>query len=103
MAVRTVVSYDTQTGITATGDSFIADPTKQVNVACILTAGTPATGARVQITLDEADKITAGTATWINSNLGNRVATGSENVIKPITGVRLVATDGTWTFSVRQA
>jgi len=103
MATKTVINFDQQTGITATGDNFVVLPGKDVNVACVLTSGSPSTGARVQVTLDEPEKITAGTAQWVNSPLGARTVTGGENVIKPVTGVRLSVTDGTWTFQVRQA
>lgn len=103
MATKTVVNFDQQTGITATGDNFVVQPDRDVNVVCVLTSGSPATGARVQVTLDEHDKISAGTAQWVNSPLGARTASGGENVIRPVTGVRLSVTDGTWTFQVRQA
>jgi hypothetical protein len=103
MTIHTVVNFDQQAGITATGESFVVQPDKDVNVACILTSGSPATGARVQVTLDEHDKIIAGTAQWLNSPLGARTVSGGENVIRPVTGVRLSVTDGTWTFQVRQA
>ncbi len=103
MANRTVIYFDQQTGLTSTGDSFMVQPGKNVNVACALTSGSPTTGARVQVTLDEHDKINAGTAIWVNSPLGARTVSGGESVISPVTGVRLSVTDGTWTFQVRQA
>lgn len=102
MAVRNIVNYDSQTGVTATSDSFVLVGSKDTNVACILTAGTPVTGARVQVTLDDADKVVAGTAQWVNSPLGNRTSSGIENVMHPVTAVRVSVTDGTWTVQVRQ-
>lgn len=103
MATRSVINFDEQSDITATSDAFIVKPQQEVSVVCALTAGSPATGARVQLTLDEPEKITAGTATWVNSPLGARTTTGAEKLLRPVTGVRLSATDGTWTFQVRQA
>lgn len=103
MTIHHVVKFDQQAGITGTGESFLIDPEKDVNVACLLTSGSPTTGARVQVTLDEGEKIVAGTAQWVNSPLGNRTISGGENLLKPVTGVRLSVTDGTWTLQVRQA
>lgn len=103
MPSRIVSNFDQQTNITATGDEFIVNPLREVTVVAQLTAGTPATGARVQVTLDDPEKITAGTAVWVNSVLGNRTATGAEKIFRPVTGVRLSVTDGTWAFQVRQA
>lgn len=103
MAVRHVLSFDEQAAITATGDSFMVNPLQEVSVVAQLTAGTPTTGCRVQMTLDEVDKILAGTATWVDSPMGNRTGTGAEKVLRPVTGVRLKVTDGTWSFLVRQA
>lgn len=102
MAVRTLVNFDSQAGITGTSDSFIISPARDANVAYILTSGTPTTGARVQITLDDSDKIASGTANWVNSPLGAKLVSSGENVLRPVTGVRLSVTDGTWTFNVRQ-
>ena len=102
MATRTVVTFDEQSGITVASDDFIVAPTKEVTVVAKLTAGTPATGCKVQVTLDEVEKIYAGTATWVNSPLGNKLASGAEKVLRPVTGVRLSVTDGTWAFQVRQ-
>ena len=103
MSLRNVIAFDEQTGLTTTSANFIVNPLREVSVVCALTAGSPATGACVQVTLDEVDKIEADTATWVNSPLGNRVTSGAENILRPITGVRLSVTDGTWSFQVRQA
>lgn len=102
MATRTVVTFDEQTGITAQSDDFITSTGKEVSVIARLISGTPVTGARVQVTLDEIEKINAGTATWVNSPLGAKLASGAEKVLRPVTGVRLSVTDGTWGFQVRQ-
>ncbi len=103
MAIRSVVTFEEQTGITGNSDDFIVSADCEVSVVAQLTAGSPVTGCRLQITLDDVQKITAGTATWINSPLGYRTATGAEKLMRPVTGVRLVATDGTWTLQVRQS
>ncbi len=103
MAVRTLIMYDEQSGITATSDEFILAPTREVAVTASLTSGSPTTGARVQITLDDAERIAAGTATWVNSPLGSRTSTGAEKLMRPVSGVRLSVTDGTWKLQVRQA
>jgi hypothetical protein len=102
MATRTVVLYDEQASITSTSDDFIINPTKDVTVVAKLTAGTPVTGCRFMVTIDDVERIAAGTATWVNSPIGNHLATSSERLMRPLTGVRLSSTDGTWTFQVRQ-
>ena len=103
MANRTIVAFEEQTGITTQSDNFIVETDKDVTALCALTAGTPTTGIRLQITVDQPEKIMAGTALWINSPQGNRTSSGAEKVQRPITGIRAVATDGTWTLQVRQA
>lgn len=103
MATRHIVHFDSQTGITSTSDPFVIDPLKEASAAMVLTSGTPVTGAQLQVTLDDADKIIAGTAQWIGSPLGLRTSTGAEKVLRPVTGLRLAVTDGTWTLQVRQA
>lgn len=102
MATRNVVAFEEQTGITTQSDDCLINPGKEVTVAAHLTAGTPATGAVLQITLDDSEKIKAGTALWVNSPLGNRITSGAEKLLRPVTGVRLKVTDGTWTLHVRQ-
>lgn len=103
MPARTVFNLEEQTGITTFSDEFIVNPNREVAAVLRLTAGTPVTGARLQITLDDAERIAAGTATWVNSPLGSRTSTGAEKVLRPVSGVRLAATDGTWALQVRQA
>ena len=103
MPTRYVVQFETQTGVTGTSDPFVVDPAREVSAAMVLTAGTPATGCQLQVTLDDADKIAAGTAVWVGSPLGFRVTHGAEKVLRPVTGLRLAVTDGTWTLQVRQA
>ncbi len=103
MATRIVTKFEEQTGITVLSDEFIVEPTFEVSVVVKLISGTPATGARVQVTLDETDKIKAGTATWVSSSLGNRLTSSAEKVFRPITGIRLSVTDGTWGLQVRQS
>lgn len=100
---RVVVNFDEITAITATSDSFILNPMREVTVIAKLESGTPVTGARVQMTLDDPEKINAGTATWVNSPLGQRTASGAEKIFRPVTGLRLSVTDGTWALQVRQA
>lgn len=102
MATRIVVSFDEQNGISTVSDDFIVNPAKEVTAVAKLVSGSPTTGARVQVTVDEIEKITAGTATWVNSPMGPHTATGAEKLTRPITGVRLSATDGTWAIQVRQ-
>ncbi len=103
MPARTVATFEEQTNITTTSDEFIVNPQREVSATARLTAGTPTTGARMQVTLDDPEKIVAGTAAWVNSPLGARTATGAEKIMRPVTGVRLSVTDGTWTLQVRQA
>ncbi|RYG61599.1 MAG: hypothetical protein EON60_02975 [Alphaproteobacteria bacterium] len=103
MATRNVTQFEEQNSITAQSDDFAVNPAREISVVARLISGSPATGARVQVTLDELEKIIAGTATWVNSPLGNRTASGAEKILRPVTGVRLVVTDGTWGLQVRQA
>lgn len=102
MATRTVVTFEEQNSISTQSDDFVLNPGKEVTVVARLISGTPTTGARVQVTLDELEKINAGTATWVNSPLGTRTVSGAEKVLRPVTGVRLSVTDGVWGFQVRQ-
>ncbi len=102
MAIRNVVTFEEQTTITTQSDDCLVQPSKEVTAAALLTAGTPATGAVMQITLDDIEKIKAGTALWVNSPLGSRITSGAEKLLRPVTGVRLKVTDGTWTLQVRQ-
>jgi hypothetical protein len=103
MPARTVVNLEEQTGITTFSDEFIVNPGREVAAVVRLVSGVPATGARLQITLDDAERIAAGTATWVNSPLGSRTATGAEMVLRPVSGIRLAVTDGTGALQVRQA
>ncbi len=102
MPARTVITFEEQNSITTLSDEFIVNPSREVSVVARLISGTPTTGARVQVTLDEVEKITAGTAIWVNSPLGNRIVSGAEKVFRPVTGIRLSVTDGTWGLQVRQ-
>jgi uncharacterized protein YlxW (UPF0749 family) len=103
MPARIVTNYEEQANVTTTSDEFVVNPSREVSAVARLTAGTPVTGARIQITLDDPERINAGTATWVNSALGARTVTGAEKIFRPVTGVRLSVTDGTWTLQVRQA
>jgi hypothetical protein len=102
MAIRNVITFEEHTSITTQSDDCLINPSKEVTAAALLTAGTPTTGAMLQITLDDIEKIKAGTALWVNSPLGNRITSGAEKLLRPVTGVRLKVTDGTWTLQVRQ-
>lgn len=102
MSTREVVHFDAQSAITTTSDAFLVEETKPVNAVMQLTAGTPATGAKLQFSIDDVAAIEAGTAVWADSPLGFHLVTSSENILPPVTAVRLVATDGTWTLQVRQ-
>ena len=102
MATRTVVTFEEQNGITTQSDDFVVNPAREVSVVARLISGSPVTGARIQVTLDEVEKIIAGTATWVNSPLGARLSSGAEKILRPVTGVRLSAVDGTWGLQVRQ-
>ncbi len=102
MAFKTVAVFDAQTAITTQSDDFILRAEKEVTAAAHLTSGSPVTGAILQITLDEDEKIKAGTALWVNSPMGNRITSGAEKLLRPVTGVRLKVTDGTWALHIRQ-
>jgi len=102
MAIRNVVTFEEQTGITTQSDDCLINPAKEVTVSAHLTGGTPSTGAMLQITLDDIEKIKSGTALWFNSPMGSRIASGAEKLMRPVTGVRLKVTDGTWSLHVRQ-
>jgi hypothetical protein len=57
----------------------------------------------VQVTLDDIENVLGGSAIWINSPLGAHTASAAEKIMRPVTAVRLSATDGTWQFQVRQS
>ncbi|HEX2859053.1 MAG TPA: hypothetical protein VHP58_02500 [Alphaproteobacteria bacterium] len=103
MTARTVVSFEEQTGITSTSDSFLVNPNREVSVVCNLTSGSPATGAKVQITLDDIEKVLADTAIWVTSPQGYHTTSAGEKIYRPVTAVRLSVTDGTWQLQVRQS
>lgn len=102
MAVRTLVNFDEQSSVTTNSDDFIVGTAKDVSVVARLVSGTPTTGARFMITLDEIEKINAGTATWIASPLGYHNVSSAERLLRPVTGVRLNVSDGTWAIQIRQ-
>jgi hypothetical protein len=103
MPTRKVAAFEEQTGITTQSDDFIVNPERDITAVLALTAGTPTTGARLQVTIDTLDKIQAGTALWVTSPQGNHTANAAEKIERPVNAVRLVATDGTWTLQVRHA
>ncbi len=103
MTVRKVIQTEEQNNVTGTSDAFLlSDDAKHINVACVLTSGTPVTGACVEVTLDNEEKITAGTNTWIKTDIGNHTANEIEHLFSPISAVRLNVTDGIWDFMVSQ-
>lgn len=103
MAIRNVIQRAEQTNITTTSDAFLlSDWQENITVACILTDGTPTTGAHVEGTISTPAEIEAGTAHWVKSAMGNHTANGMEYLSAPMTAVRLNVTDGTWTFTVHQ-
>ena len=103
MTYKTVQLFDEQTGITTTSDSFILDCRSDISISASLTSGTPVTGAKIQFTIDTAEKIKSDTAMWIDSPSGNHLLSFAESSLGHASGVRLIATDGTWTLQVRQA
>lgn len=98
------LTQSAQTGLTATSDPVIVEPSAKITIYANLTSGSPTTGAKLQFTGDTEELIVAGTATWIDADRGNSRASFSDNEPAPsnITGVRLVVTDGTWRFVVHQ-
>jgi len=102
MTTRHVVHFDAQENITATSDAFMVEDGKPLNAVMKLSAGTPATGAKLQFSIDDDAALEDGSAVWVDSPLGYHLATASENVLPPVTAVRLAAVDGTWTLQVRQ-
>lgn len=104
MAVVELKQYYEQTGVTSSNlsDSVKVEPDAPVSIVCNLTSGSPATGVIVQYTASPYDDIDAGTARWINSPLGSRIASGGETILPPFTGLKVVVTDGTWAIQYRQ-
>lgn len=92
------------TGLTATSNDIIVEPSAKLTVFAALTSGSPATGAKIQFTMDTKEVIAAGTAVWIDSDRGNTKVSFADTEPAPsnITGVRLNVTDGTWRLVVRQ-
>lgn len=91
-----------QTGITATGGFILLGTDDAVTFTAHLTAGAPVTGAKVQFTNDSKALIEAGTALWVDEIQGNSVVSYSGRGVGALTAIRLVATDGTWTFIVTE-
>lgn len=104
MPSRDVRKVTSQTGITSSAlcDEFIL-PYNTESVLCIadLTSGSPATGAKLQFSVGTKEELAAGTATFYDdATLGNQLADFSLSTDKPVRAVRLLVTDGTWTFRV---
>lgn len=103
MAIVPVLVHKSQIGVTATSDEFVLDGLRNVSVTAILTAGSPATGAVLEYTNSEKGLIDNGTALWLESERGNSIVSFAESSFIPVGGVRVKATDGTWTIDVRLA
>lgn len=110
MTIKTPASYSTQTGIgsgTSAADRTIElRPWLPLSAMLVLTAGSPTTGALVQVTNSPYDDIEAGTANWVaptgTSNVTVSTLLSSFGNSCQLTGIRAVATDGTWTLAIRQ-
>ena len=104
MAIVPVLVHKSQTGVTATSDEFVLDGLRNVSVTAILTsAGSPPTGAVLEYTNSEKGLIDNGSALWLESERGNSITSFAESSFIPVGGVRVKATDGTWTIDVRLA
>lgn len=112
MAIKESGVFVTQTSITsatAAADATIKlRPDRAANILMDLTAGSPTTGARIEVTISPPDQIDAGTATWVVPNgvgysLTDTMLTSTTPNGCLLTGVRLSVSDGTWTLGVRQA
>lgn len=105
MAIKTLTIQDQQPSVTGTSDVFIVPRNSKLMLGAVLTAGTPSTGAKVQFTLDDEGAVKNDTADWFDSEQGNSVTDFSYSEPAPcvFTAVRLVATDGTWTFKLAEA
>ena len=91
-----------QTGIVATGGFILLGTDDAVTFTAHLTAGTPVIGAKVQFTNDDKALVEAGTALWVDEVQGNSLQTYAGRGVGALTAIRLVATDGTWTFIVTE-
>lgn len=97
MTTKQVHIYEEQTGVTNQSDDFLVNPTAQISVVALETAGG---AASIQTTIDPHAVIEAGNATWVTSPGGVRSDTFMESSTGPITGVRLSADSGAWTLKV---
>lgn len=106
MAIKEAGNYVQQTGITTTSDAIKLRAEKAATFQMVLTSGSPSTGAHIEVTNDTEANIDAATATWFTPTGHGDRTTGTvlktEGNASMLTGARLVATDGTWTLSVRQ-
>lgn len=94
------------TGLTAgTSAAIEINPYWPASICYGLTAGTPATGAKLQVTNSDPSEL-ATIAVWVDYD----TAKTTSQIVQTLagngcqfTGARLVVTDGTWTLQVRQA
>lgn len=82
-------------------------PDASASILLALQAGTPATGALLQVTNSPYENIDAGTAVWVTPDNVTTTRTnfiwrsaGSES--SQLTGLRVTITDGTWSVQLRQ-
>ncbi|MFZ2620341.1 MAG: hypothetical protein WAX89_05650 [Alphaproteobacteria bacterium] len=94
---KRVEIFDEQTGVTGTSLAMLVKPEATVTA---MASGTGS--ATLQVTIDPHNTIIAGSATWVNAANGAQIASFAETGFGAITGMRLVATSGTWALKVRQ-
>lgn len=105
MAIKEPGLYQEQTGVTATSDAIILRPEAAMTALMALTAGSPATGCKVQVTNSPVALVRAATALWVDHDGNKLVSTAYASAASEgckLTGIRVVATDGTWALQVRQ-
>lgn len=112
MPIKPAGKRSVQTGILSSTDAadrtIMLRPNKGVSFMLDLTAGSPATGAKLEVTTDTHAAIAAGTATWTtvtgsSNTLVDQTLTSTGPSGCQLTGVRALVTDGTWSLKVVQA
>ena len=103
MTIKTLENgYASQTGIVAgTSNEFILDGTNSTSILVTNTAAA-SIGAVIEFSISSLKDLAKGNGIWYTSKKGNLTESFDEASSTVITGVRLVASDGTWTLEVRQ-
>jgi hypothetical protein len=81
----------------------LVNPNRELNIVVSPDGDRTTSNARVQIPVDDIEKILGGVALWFNSPAGEHRETAGEKIPRPVTGVRLNVYCGKWRMQVRQS